>query len=116
MTTWPDTLPASPLLDGFRETVQNTALRTEMEQGPAKLRRRTTAGVRTMSVAFVLSAAQVAILDTFYLTTLQGGTLSFDFTHPRTAAAVTCRFVKPPEYGVLNGAYFKTALDLEIVP
>ena len=45
MTSWPATLPVSPLLDGFIETVPETIIRTDMDQGPAKTRQRTTAGV-----------------------------------------------------------------------
>ncbi len=116
MPSWPATLPASPLLERFRETAPNNVVRTEMEQGPAKLRQRTTAAVRTMIVSYLLSKAQVATLEAFYLTTLQGGTAGFDFTHPRTAATVSCRFVRPPEYGIGNGNYFKVALELEVLP
>jgi hypothetical protein len=116
MPTWPVTLPAAPLLEGFREATPDTVLRTEMEQGPAKLRQRTTAGVRTLSVGYLLSAAQVATLETFYLTTLSGGAAAFDFTHPRTGAGVSCRFVRPPEYAAVNGNYFRAALELEILP
>jgi len=116
MAAWPDTLPAYPLLDSFRETVPNTVIRTDMEQGPAKVRLRTTAAVRTMTVGYLLSKAQVAALETFYLATLQGGALAFDFTHPRSNSAASCRFVRPPEYSSSNGNFFKVAIELEMLP
>ncbi len=116
MPTWPDTLPAAPLLESFHETTPDSTIRTEMDAGPAKLRRRTTAAVRRMNVGYLLSKAQVATLEDFYLTTLQGGTIPFTFTHPRTDDAVSCRFVQPPEYGANNGNYFKAALELEVMP
>lgn len=116
MPTWPGTLPIAPLLDNFRETVPDTVLRTEMEQGPAKLRQRTMAAVRTLAVSYLLDKTQVTALETFYLTTLSGGITPFDFAHPRTAATVSCRFVKPPEYTTTNGNFFKTTLELEILP
>jgi hypothetical protein len=116
MTVYPATLPVSPLVDSFREAIPNTVLRTEMEQGPAKVRQRTTAAVRRFSVGYVMAKAQIEILETFYLTTLQGGTLAFDFTHPRTGATVSCRFVKPPDYVPTNGNYFKVGFELEIMP
>jgi hypothetical protein len=96
--------------------VADTVLRTEMDQGPAKTRRRTTAGVRTLTMAYILSAAQTAVLDDFYLEDLSGGSLSFDYTHPRTAATVTTRFKKPPAYIPLNGGYFRAVLEMEILP
>jgi len=116
MTIWPDTLPASPLLDSFREKVPDFVIRTSMEQGPAKLRRRTTAAVRLLFVSYMMSKDQVTALEAFYLTTLQGGSLFFDFTHPRTETTVSCRFVKPPEYGSGNGNFFRVTIELEVLP
>ena len=116
MTTWPDSLPAAPLLDSFCETVPDSVIRTDMEQGPAKLRRRTTAAVRMLSVSYLMNKDQVTVLEAFYLTTLYGGTFSFDFTHPRTGGMVSCRFVKPPEYGSGNGNFFKVTIELEVLP
>lgn len=116
MPAWPDTLPASPRVENFRETVPNTSIRTDMEQGPAKVRQRTTAGVRMLSLEYLMSKAQVTTLESFYLTTLQGGSFHFTFTHPRSGSSLICRFVKPPEYTGVNGNYFKVAFDLEILP
>ena len=116
MTTWPNTLPPAPLLGGFHETVPNSTIRTDREQGPAKVRQRTTAAVRSLSVQYLMSKAQIDTLETFYQTTLQGGAYSFTFTHPRTGNAVTCRFTKPPEYTTTNGNFFHVAVDLEVLP
>ena len=44
MPTWPNTLPVSPLLDGFSETLPETLIRTKMETGPDKVG--TTRGAR----------------------------------------------------------------------
>jgi hypothetical protein len=116
MTAWPNTLPAAALLENFHESAPETIIRTDMDTGPAKIRQRSTAGMRSLSLHYLLSASQVATLESFYLTTLAGGSLSFTFTHPRTVATVSCRFVRPPEYGDNNGSYFKVALELEIMP
>lgn len=116
MPVWPSTLPSSPLLDGFRETVPDNVLRTDMERGPAKTRRRTTSAVRKLSVNYLMSKAQVADLETFYGTELLGGSIAFDTMHPRSAAAISCRFVKPPVYSSANGEYFRVALELEVLP
>ncbi|MEZ0260292.1 MAG: hypothetical protein ACAH80_04740 [Alphaproteobacteria bacterium] len=116
MAAWPETLPQSPLIDGFRETPANTALRTEMDTGPAKLRQRTTAATATLSLTFIISTVQLATLDSFYADTLQGGTLSFDFTHPVTGETVNCRFRQPPARAALAGGYFRTGIELEVLP
>ncbi len=116
MPTWPVTLPASPLVDGFQETPPPTVIRTEMDQGPAKTRQRTTAGVRRMQLSFILSKAQTATLDSFFTDTVKGGALGFDFTHPRTGSTLNCRFAEPPRYAALNGEKFRTALVFEVLP
>lgn len=116
MTDWPATLPAAPLLDGFKETPPDLALRTDMEQGPAKLRRRTTAGVARFSLSYFLTQAQTATLAAFYTDDTQGGTLPFGFSHPRTGGALQCRFVHPPQIFALGGTYFRAQMELEVLP
>ena len=116
MTAWPDTLPAALLLENFQELLPQTAIRTDMDTGPAKVRRRTTAGTGALMVSYLLSVAETITLDAFYRTTLSGGATPFDFTHPRTGAALSCRFTSPPEYAPLNGNYFKATLALEVLP
>ena len=116
MSVWPNTLPGSPLLDNFREIAPKTSIRTDMEQGPAKVRQRTTAAIRMLQLTYLMSKDQVAILETFYLATLQGGSGSFSFVHPRSNATVSCRFIRPPEYGSGNGNFFKVMIELEVLP
>ena len=116
MPQWPETLPQSPLADSFREMLANTVVRTAMEQGPAKLRQRTTAGVSEMNLGYILSAGEAVILDTFYNETVFGGALAFDFPHPRTGSTVSCRFKKPPVLQAINGNYFRAAVEMEVLP
>jgi hypothetical protein len=115
MASWPSGLPQIPLMAGYEETFPDTAIRTEMEVGPAKVRRRTSHNVRPLSVGFYLTTAQVDILDTFYSTTLSGGTLAFDHEHPRTGDAAELRFTGPPKISVA-GADYLAEFGLEIMP
>ncbi|TAL39632.1 MAG: hypothetical protein EPN97_02085 [Alphaproteobacteria bacterium] len=116
MPAWPLTLPASPLVDGFRETPPDTVLRSAMDQGPAKLRRRTTAGTGALSMTYLLTRVQVDTLMDFFNDTLAGGALSFDFTHPVGGAALSCRFRQMPAYAPVNSEYFRAAIELEVMP
>jgi hypothetical protein len=116
MPSWPSSLPSFPLADKFQEQPPDTLLRTQMDAGPAKLRPRTTAGVRLLRLAYILSRAQVEALDQFYRADLSEGALAFGFTHPRTGGAVSCRFRAPPEYAAVNGDYFRASLSLEVLP
>ena len=116
MPAWPITLPASPLVEGFRETPPDTVLRSPMDQGPAKLRRRTTAGTGALSLTYLLSRAQVNALMDFFNDTLAGGSLPFDFTHPVNGATLACRFRQMPAYAPVNAEYFRAAIELEVLP
>lgn len=114
--TWPEGLPSAPLLEPYREKPPETALRTQMEQGPAKLRQRTTAGVGEMEVAYLLTVAQTAMLEDFYRDTLMGGSLAFAYAHPRKGVDVAVRFKKPPQIASGNGRYFELRFELEVLP
>lgn len=116
MPVWPITLPTAPLLDGFIETTPETIIRSEMDAGPAKVRNRTTAGVRKFSMAFILDKIQTATFDSFYLNDLSGGTNSFDFEHPRTGETLSLRLTKPPRYNAQNARYFRVSLEAESLP
>ncbi len=116
MATWPETLPAAPLNDGFRDTMADNLLRTSMEQGPAKVRRRSTAGVGALALHYILSTEEVAALKEFYQATLGGGALAFGFMHPVTGDTLNCRFKSPPAFSNLNGGYFRVGLELEVLP
>jgi hypothetical protein len=114
MATWP-TLPA-PIINSYSETLPDNVIRTSMDKGPAKVRRRTTANTAAMQYAMVLTAAQVATLSTFYTTTTLSGAQEFDYTHPRTGATVTARFTAPPTYSDINGRAYRVEVALEILP
>lgn len=113
---WPSTLPDDVLVQGYAESFPNLVVRTPMDAGPAQTRRRYTAAVRPLRVTIPLTRAQVALLDTFYTDTLEGGALEFTWTHPRTQSVVTLRFVSPPQPVPDSGAWWRAELDLEVLP
>lgn len=115
MATWPATLPA-PALNTLKEAPPNNVIRTQMDKGPAKVRRRTTANVRPLSFTLRLTPAQVATLDNFFVNTTFSGADEFDYTHPRTGVACTARFVEPPEYAEMEGVIYACGVSLEILP
>lgn len=113
---WPPTLPDYLLKDGYSEMPPEVTLRTRMETGPAKVRRRATNAVRPIRGTVRLSAAQKALLDAFYVDTLVGGSLAFDWVHPVTRGAASFRFVTRPTFTPAAGTNWNAALDLEILP
>lgn len=115
---WPPALPQVPQR-GFSESVGANIIRTPTDQGPAKQRRRSLRP-STMGVSFLMTTAQVAILQDFLYDTLQG-VKAFDFTHPRTGYAVNTRVV-PGQDGELFKStyaapgYWTITLNFEILP
>lgn len=119
MPSWPATLPDSLLVEGYRERPPMTGLRFDPDAGPAIQRRRLTANVRPIVGQLHLTKAQVAIFDDFWINTLANGSLEFDWTHPRTGASVTLRFVntEAPEYAPAGGPDgYSVPVHLEIMP
>ena len=116
--TWPAGLPDfnKSLLDEFKEKPGTTAIRTEMEAGPDKMRRRGTAVVDEIDVGFVLSASQVTTLDDFYIFGTKMGSLRFDIIHPRTGNTVKARFLKRPEYEKKALDVWRVEFTIEVLP
>jgi hypothetical protein len=117
---WPVTVPASPLYDGYSEAMPNYTLRSSMDSGPSKVRRKCSALPWLMTVNFVLSASQLSALVTFVETTLIGGTLRFEFTHPRTGSTVECRVAGSDSLMQIaprgQSSSWSVALTLEVLP
>lgn len=114
-SAWPTTLPAH-LINSFQETPPDNVLRTSMDKGPAKLRRRTTTNTRPIRFSMILTPTQLTALDTFYATTTRSGADEFDYKHPRTNATVSARFANPPSYSDVNGRVYRAEISLEILP
>lgn len=115
MSTWPATLPQRPLVDGWSEAFADTGIRTSMDVGPAKTRRRTSAGEKKYEVSFYMTSAQVDILETFYSTNLASGTIEFTWNHPRTGNSESWRFTGPPET-ISKGIGYIASFGLEQMP
>ena len=115
---WPTDLPPMPITD-YAETDGVLVLRSPMDAGPAKLRRR---GARpaTMTVSYEMTSAQVSSLRTFVLTTLKG-TARFDYVHPRTGSTVEVRIVPGQDGELYSVAYHAhghwiIGMSLEVMP
>lgn len=90
---WPVSLPVQPLEKGYNEGIPDNTLRSGNDAGPAKVRRKAGLIPFPMAVVMLCTAAQVGTLQTFVNTTLSGGALRFEWTHPRTGATVEARFL-----------------------
>lgn len=115
MPTWPATLPR-PGPNNYSEAPQSGLLRSDMEMGPPKVRRRFTATATHLDIRVVMTAAQLSTLESFYTTDCLIGSLPFDYTHPRTNAAVKARFIQPYQFSALGRGYWSVAIPLEVLP
>jgi hypothetical protein len=88
-----------------------------MDTGPAKIRRRFTKSLRRFDISMMMTAAQVTTFETFWNDTLKGGSLPFDWLHPRTRVAATLRFRLPaPRIETMgSGAQNLVSFSLEII-
>jgi hypothetical protein len=99
---------------GFKESPPDNTIRTKMEVGPPKMRRRGTGAPRPINGQCYMTAAQVVTFDTFYDTTLYSGSLRFDWKNPRTGVSKELRFTAPPVYTPMGEGYI-VAMSLEIM-
>lgn len=117
MASWPSSLPEDLLIDGYSETLPDTTIRSNMEVGPAKVRRRISYNVTPVEGRIFVSTDQAATLATFYNDTLGGGSLAFSMTHPRTNVISSFRFTSSPKITADNSSnYWFIDLNLEIIP
>ena len=111
---WPVTLPQSPLLSTYKESVKDTSIRSGMSYGPDKTRNLVSGTIINVTLRMLMSKTQTVALDTFYLGDIKR-VAAFDWKHHRTGNAAIYRFTAPPEY-IPVGLKFYVDLKLEILP
>lgn len=115
MAAWPGTLPQNFQTSGYQETGANNTIRTQMEVGPDKVRKRTSSDVRTVTGRMYITGAQYTIMRDFYENLHEYGALSFtkDDEHGTNR---TWRFVKPPAYTHIGADNWWVRLEIEELP
>ena len=91
---WPQGLPETLLLEGLSAKRNSGVIRTQMDAGPKKARRRYTASTKTFSGKMILTAGQRYALEEFYHSALADGVLRFNFTDPQTLETGEFRFTE----------------------
>lgn len=77
MTTWPEGIPFFNLRSGYGAQPGENTLRTPMEFGPAKVRRRTTAAPSVITGSAYMTREQAQRFEQFWRDTLKDGAISF---------------------------------------
>lgn len=113
METWPAALPSDILSSGFKQQAKSNTIRSTVEAGLDKIRRRYTTPIVDSTVTMVMTFAQHDTLETFFNTTLQGGVLSFGFTDPITSTLSEYRFLIEPSYSSVGCSKLLVSMQWE---
>lgn len=116
--TWPNTVPDKPRPEDYEEVDGSTTIKSAVEVGPAKKRRRTTAEVDRLRLAIDMTDSEVTDFIDFYDNTTKQGALRFDFTHPRKGTTVEARFDSQPTRRPVDvgGKNWIVRFELEVLP
>ena len=113
METWPPTIDKKVLQSGFSQQATPNTIRSKVEAGVDKLRRRYTIPILKVTASMFLNFTQYEALELFYDTTLQGGVLSFGFPDPATDVEHEYRFLAPPSYVAAGGLFYQVSMEWE---
>lgn len=116
MQTWPVSLQDKFNVDNFSVKLGNTTVRSEMDVGPDKVRRRFTDAVDIYTASIDMDIDQYSDLKQFFENTLGGGSLTFAFVNPLTNTTDEFRFIDPPDVRPIGGRFFKVSMNLERMP
>jgi hypothetical protein len=114
--SWPATLPQDLFQDGYSEALPNNLLRSPMDVGPAKVRRRMTSATKLLQGMQRMTPAELAEFIAFYEGSLLSGVLRFAWKRPLGGAAVEMRFTEPPSWTAISGECCEVSMRLEILP
>lgn len=115
--TWPSELQVLLNQDSFGLNFGDSTIRSDMDVGPAKVRRRITRAVDTLSCTITTkTVSEFSAFEYFYKTTLNGGVNQFTFNHPVTGVETDFRMCKTPSFRPLGGNVFQISMEWEILP
>lgn len=113
---WPPELQQYLDQEGYQLTLGETVVRSDMDVGPAKTRRRFTKGIDQHSAQITIDQDMFDIFQEFYKTITNGGALRFEMLHPITRETAEFRFLGPPSFKPLGGGWFQASFTLEEMP
>lgn len=117
MATWPSSLPA-PLLTDYGFETSDATVRTDMDAGAARVRRRFTAAPDMLQAGWKFTEAQMATFRTFFETDLSMGAAWFNLTikDGRVAGLVSreVRFAAPWRAAFIPGYGWHVSATLEV--
>jgi hypothetical protein len=141
VVAWPsDRLPIDVDVSSFSLSRSDSRLRSSMSQGPAKVRRATSAAPMPVAVSLTLNTDQAALFEQFYEVNLNGGVEPFTLPDKRydgqplldssgnplldgsgnpllISASWLARIADAtPQQSAVSGTVYRYSLQLEILP
>lgn len=114
---WPSDLPALVQVQNYKDSLAETRIRTEMDAGPVKTRRRFTAGVEKVTVSIRCNRTQVARFKIFFNVDTAGGSLAWNWVDALSQEPIELMFGEnPPDITPINQMAFLITFPLEIQP
>ena len=115
--SWPAGLPQKLHVEGQASRPANNTIRSSVDAGPSKVRRRSTAAVRPLTGKMWLKSSQRQMLEEFYTIDLASGALPFLFPDPHCGDPLLCRFAEDGlGFAKIAGNREEATLTLEILP
>lgn len=117
LARWPASLPQYFLRSSYSEGTGKSVIRSEMDTGPAKLRRRSRAVVRPVDGSLLMTGDQYETFVTFVENTIGGGALPFEFPHQRRPGEFwLVRLADPDVMATPKGPLWQVQLKIEVLP
>lgn len=116
MPSWPGSVPDKFEQRGFDYQDEDNLQRTQMGQGPDKVRVRFTAVSTLVSGNIRMSKSQYQDLLAFHRWTLMWGALTFDWVDPISGSSEVFRFLRPPWLVAVSADRVVVGVDLEMLP
>lgn len=115
MIAWPETLPL-PTVEGYGIQPGDAILRTEMEAGPARQRRRFTQVPSRVSVRWIMRRDQFALFEAWYRWQAKEGGAWFEIELLGGLGLLTqeARFTRQFQAQLLGGTLWEIRSELEI--
>ncbi|WP_321367577.1 hypothetical protein [uncultured Desulfuromusa sp.] len=116
MAQWPATIPQKPRQSDYSAADVEATIRTSMDAGPEKVRRRYTAVPELLTCVFVMTIDEHTTFQTFFRETIARGALPFDWIHPETGVAVVCRIIGVPTRRYRGPLRYAVSMQIEVLP
>lgn len=115
MAAYPTKLP-SPMIAGYEINPEDATLRTQMDAGPDRTRRRYTAIPSLVPIKWRFTLSEMALFEAWHkYDTLDGSAwFTINLANGKGITSVEAKFSKPPKKILLSGLKWEVQSELEV--